>query len=117
LNKWWSPEGFVCTAIRIDLRPGGQYRIDMKKLDTGQEFYKFGTYLEVRPPEKLVYTWAWRGNDMTQAETRVTVEFLDLGGSTELVLKHELFPTDAERDSHDKGWNAVFARLQNHLQI
>ena len=74
----------------MDLRVGGAYRVHMRKPD-GTETRLVGVYREVDPPKKLVYTWAWETSP-EMGETLVTVEFLERGRATEVVLKHELFP-------------------------
>ena len=40
-------------------------------------------------------------------ETLVTIEFLDRGDSTEMILTHEMFPTEGLRDQHAQGWEAM----------
>lgn len=99
-------------VAELDLRVGGRFRIEMKHAK-GNVHCVVGTYREVRPPERLVYTWAWEGKDM--GETLVTVEFLDRGGSTEVRLTHELFPTSEMRDEHAKGWNGCLDHLAGVL--
>jgi uncharacterized protein YndB with AHSA1/START domain len=74
-------------------------------------FYLSGTYREVRAPERLVYTWRWERPEMDVGETLVTVEFHDLGGATEVIVTHELFPDEAARDRHQEGWSGCLARL------
>lgn len=59
LTQWWGPEGYATPSAEVDLRPGGRYRLGMKKLPDGEIFYLSGAYREVRAPEKLVYTWRW----------------------------------------------------------
>src|SRR6186713_2373241 len=27
--RWWGPEGFTCTSVDLDFRPGGRWRISM----------------------------------------------------------------------------------------
>ncbi len=56
------------------------------------------------------------GSEAHAGETLVTVEFRDLGASTEVVLTHELFPTDKTRDAHNQGWNGCLDRLVKVLQ-
>ena len=114
LKKWWGPHGYTTPSAEVDLRVGGAYRLAMKPPE-GTVFYLSGTYREVRPPERLVYTWNWEKHDMTMGETVVTVEFLDRGGSTEVVLTHEFFPNAARRDGHQKGWTACLERLEQAL--
>jgi uncharacterized protein YndB with AHSA1/START domain len=98
----------------VDLRPGGAYRLGMRKLPDGEVFYLTGTYREVRPPEKLVYSWRWEA-DPEKGDTLVTVEFHDRGGATEIVVTHELFPSQEVRDGHDKGWSGCLDKLAKVL--
>jgi uncharacterized protein YndB with AHSA1/START domain len=109
LKKWWGPDGFSTPGAEIDLRVGGTYRIAMKS-SHGNTYYLSGKYRAVQPPEKLVFTWRWEA-EPELGETLVTVEFLDRGGSTEVVLTHELFPTQKSRDEHEKGWSGSLERL------
>lgn len=99
--------------IQADVRPGGQYRLEV----VGDKLYRgSGTYKEVRPPEKLVFTWNWQHDDF--ADTLVTVEFRSLGGSgfTEVTLTHELLPTEKARAEHRQGWNDCFDMLERTLR-
>ncbi len=114
LKKWFGPVGYSTLIAEVDLRVGGQYRLGMRKLPNGEIFYLVGMYREVRPPEKLVYTWFWESQP-EQGETLVTVEFLARGNSTEVMVTHELFSTDKARDDHDKGWNSCLDRLPQAL--
>ena len=114
LKKWWGPEGYATPLAEVDLRVGGRYRLGMRKLPKGNLFYLVGTYREVRPPEKLVYTWVWEGQP-DLGETLVTVEFRDLGDATEVVLTHELFPNEKVRDDHNTGWSSCLDRLAKAL--
>jgi uncharacterized protein YndB with AHSA1/START domain len=113
LTQWFAPTDEYRTKVtELDVRVGGRYRVEMHSPE-GKIHCVTGTYREVRPPHKLVYTWAWEGQDMP--ETVVTVEFLDRGGSTEIALTHELFPTPEVRDEHAKGWTACLGRLVKAL--
>jgi uncharacterized protein YndB with AHSA1/START domain len=94
----------------VDLRVGGRYRFGMRQVPAGDIFYLTGTYREVTPPERLVYTWRWE-NEPDGAETLVTVEFHDRGAATEVVLLHEKFPNQHMRDEHNKGWSGCLDRL------
>ena len=114
LRKWWGPDGYETPIAEVDLRVGGAYRFGMRKLPDGDIFYLQGTYREVRPPERLVYTWRWEATPEL-GETLVTVEFHDRGGSTEVALTHELFPTDKARSDHEKGWNSILSQLTKAL--
>jgi len=75
LRRWWAPaEGMSLPAAEVDLRPGGRYRFTMRNAK-GEEFHLTGVYREVRPPERLVYTWRWEGTERDgDGETLVVVE-------------------------------------------
>jgi uncharacterized protein YndB with AHSA1/START domain len=55
LTKWFTPKPFETVQCEIDLRPGGMFRTVMRSPD-GEEFENIGTYLEVVPIERLVWT-------------------------------------------------------------
>jgi uncharacterized protein YndB with AHSA1/START domain/predicted enzyme related to lactoylglutathione lyase len=108
LRQWSCPVGFQVVEAQVDLRPGGAYRIGMRSPE-GNVFTTRGVYREVRPPERLSYTWQWE--DPAAVETLVTVEFHDYGQETELVLRHERFANAAGRDSHLSGWRGCLQNL------
>ena len=74
-----------------------------------------GVFREVRPPEKLVYTWIWGGGDMAGVESLVTIEFADLGTATELALTHERLPSERACELHEQGWTSSFDCLDESL--
>ena len=80
-------------------------------------------YREVRPPEKLVFTGSWTKDSENgpnlhpeSPETVVTVEFFAKGESTEVVLTHALFASNAVQHEHEVGWNGCFDLLGKKLQ-
>jgi uncharacterized protein YndB with AHSA1/START domain len=115
LRQWFCHEGYTTLSAEADLREGGGYRMVMKKDgDDSDPFHVEGTYEAVVPPEKLVFTWRW-SHMAGMNDTRVTVELHDAGGSTELVLTHELFQSEELRNEHNAGWDLVLKSLAAHL--
>src|SRR5881396_1722732 len=59
LTQWFRPLDGVSTA-ELDVRPGGKLRhtVDPPGQDPGPATI-VGTYLEVQPPERLVFTFGW----------------------------------------------------------
>ena len=75
-----------------------------------------GEFLEVNSPRKLVYTWTWEEpNEHAGIETQVTVEFLETGEGTELVLTHERFTKAEMKESHLGGWSGALSHLKEFL--
>lgn len=108
LARWWWPPRFATTSA-IDLRPGGTYSIRSADLPEHGVLAISGTFLEVAPPERLVYTWQWAGLD--QAETRVIIEFGETDGQTTIILTHERFASADEADNNRLGWQSCLDRL------
>ncbi len=113
MSHWCAPEGVECANIEVDLKVGGRYHLHMKAPDG--EYNARGVYKEIDAPNRLSYTWRWDEKEHDCGETLVTVEFNDLGGSTEVVLTHEGFPNGEARDGHDEGWTSCLARLESLL--
>jgi uncharacterized protein YndB with AHSA1/START domain len=100
-------------VLEADVRAGGSYRLEVQ----GDRLYRgWGTYRDVRPPERLVFTWNWEHDDFK--DTLVAVEFRALGesGSTEVTLTHELLPTEKARTEHRSGWRECFDMLARILR-
>ena len=114
LKRWWARPGFTVVDAQVDLRIGGGFRIQTRP-DVGNVFSVFGTYREVRPPERLVYTWAWQGTRMDGIETLVTVDFREVGEHTEVLLTHEGFSTEGDHMAHRDAWIGCFDRLTQTL--
>ena len=122
LRQWWAAaEGFTTPIAEVDLRVGGAYRLGMQAPGEPDPYLVGGTYLEVEPPERLVYTWAWKKKpsddpDWMPPVTLVTVEFHDRGESTEIVLTHEEFSDEHMRNEHSQGWNGCLDSLTRYLR-
>jgi uncharacterized protein YndB with AHSA1/START domain len=125
LEKWMCRDVPEHTIIhhQQDIRTGGRYRMEIRDPAKGETYWGQGTYREVTPPEKLVFTWAWSkdrpdGPSMHPGshETLVTVEFFARGDSTEVVLTHTGLGTAALRDDHKGGWNGCLDVLAKVLQ-
>jgi uncharacterized protein YndB with AHSA1/START domain len=112
LRQWSAPEGVTLQTAEVDLAVGGRYHLRMRSSE-GKEHNAVGTYREIDRPHRLVYTWSWEEEEYDVGETLVTVEFNDVGGSTEVVITHERFPTSQARDDHEQGWTSCLNRLES----
>jgi uncharacterized protein YndB with AHSA1/START domain len=108
LEHWLRPRGMSMTVRSLDARVGGSFCFD---LEDGNSM--IGIYLQIVPPEKLVYTWcdgAGQGR-----ETIVTLDFLDQGPVTEIVLTHEGLSTPERRTLAEGGWPSLLDALASVL--
>lgn len=114
LKRWWGPGRFTTPHAEIDLRPGGRYALVMQPPD-GAPLHLTGTYLQVRPPERLVYTWRWEDGVPETGETLVEVEFRDRGDQTEVIVVHRGFPEGSPQDPYRQGWQSGLSKLATVL--
>ena len=115
LRRWWASEpGWRSPSAEVDLRVGGRYRLSMGEPDGGPVHTVTGEYTEVRPPERLAYTWTWEGDPPEMdgsAGTLVTVEFAEDDGRTTVTVVHTGFATEQARDLHKGGWGGCLDSL------
>jgi uncharacterized protein YndB with AHSA1/START domain len=114
LARWFGPSADYSTVVpEFDFRVGGKYRLEIHHKG-GNVHRVGGTYREIQPPEKVVFTWRWDGETCTE-DSLVTLEFHDLGNSTELILTHEQLPNLEERNKHSQGWTGCLEQLDKFL--
>ncbi|BDU21672.1 SRPBCC family protein [Dyella sp. GSA-30] len=88
---WWVPKsaGMSLVSCDMDVRAGGTYRLVFSHPAFDQPMAFFGTYKEVTPNKRLVWT-----NEESDQGAVTTVTFEEQAGKT-LVTLHELYPTTA----------------------
>jgi uncharacterized protein YndB with AHSA1/START domain len=106
----------------LDVRPGGHYVMEVHDAADGKVYVGRGVFREVRPPERLVFTWGWTtkqpdGSEAPlHAESQVTVEFRAQGRGTEVILTHEFIQTEKLRKGTEKGWQGCLDALALALE-
>ncbi len=113
MGKWFTPAPLKPVEIAANPVAGGRYRIGMSQPD-GTVHVVAGQYVEVRPPERLVFTWAWQ-MEPPGPESLVTIDFFELGESTRVVLRHEHLETPELREDHRHGWEGCLDNLQVNI--
>ncbi len=116
LVGWWGPTGFAATSVSADATEGGAWRIRIHNAADGTGHWASGVYLEVVPPERLVFSFAWDEQGEQREDTLVTIVFADRDGKTEMTFHQAGFVTDASRDGHVEGWRESFDDLHAYLR-
>jgi uncharacterized protein YndB with AHSA1/START domain len=109
LMAWWGPKGAHCSEARVDLRPGGAYRIANQFAD-GTLVWIIGEFEEVEPPHRLVFSWRVEPGPPTRE--RVAVSFAPVSEGTEVVIRHERISDAGLRDGHESGWSECLDGLE-----
>jgi uncharacterized protein YndB with AHSA1/START domain len=97
--RWWAPKsmGVPLLSCEMDVRAGGQYRLEFGHDASSSMGVFFGRYIEVIPYSRIVWT---NDEDVNGAVTTVTFE--EKGGRT-LLTFHELYPSKQALDSAIEG--------------
>ena len=114
LVKWWGPQGMQVPEHSLDVRAGGAWRTTMRGGD-GSDHICSGTYEELDPPHRLVFTWAWEQDGQRGHETRVTIRFEPDGDKTRMFFEQRLFESEEATRLHNEGWTSSFGCLDECL--
>jgi uncharacterized protein YndB with AHSA1/START domain len=107
-KRWWAPKsmGMSLLSCEMDVRVGGKYRLEFEH----EAMAFFGTYLEVTPHSRLV----WTNEEGGEGGPVTTVTFEEKAGKTLLVM-HELYPSKAALDA--AGTGAADAMVETFAQL
>jgi uncharacterized protein YndB with AHSA1/START domain len=118
--EWWGPEHFDNPVCELDPRPGGAILIHMRAPD-GAVYPMTGTFEEVVPPERLVFSAAAIDeNGAPYLEDRTTVTFTEEGGKTKMTLRAAITRATPEAagalGGMEEGWNQSLDKLTAYLE-
>ncbi|WP_326654091.1 MULTISPECIES: SRPBCC domain-containing protein [unclassified Streptomyces] len=104
-EKWLSWMG---RDGEFDFTRDGAYRTRV----TGEHIAS-GRFLEIAPPERLVFTWGWEGGDLAVPPGSTTVEITlePVADGTLLRLIHRGLPSPEACAAHREGWVHYVERL------
>lgn len=107
-RRWWVPKsmGMSLLSCEMDVRVGGKYRLEFEP----DAVAFFGTYLEVTPHSRLV----WTNEEGGEGGPVTTVTFEEKGGKTLLVM-HELYSSKEALDA--AGTGAADATVETFAQL
>jgi uncharacterized protein YndB with AHSA1/START domain len=116
MAQWWGPHGFTNPVCEVDVRPGGAIRILMRA-PSGVDHLMTGTFREIAPPERLVFTAIAMDEDGNFAlETLTTVSFAERDGKTTLTVHARVIRATEKAvrmlAGMDAGWSQSLERLE-----
>src|SRR5688500_2283177 len=107
-RRWWVPKsmGMSLRSCAMDVRVGGKYRLEFEP----DAVAFFGTYLEVTPHSRLV----WTNEEGGEGGPVTTVTFEEKGGKTLLVMRER----HASKEALDAaGTGAADALVETFAQL
>lgn len=117
LAQWWGPRKYATIIDRYELRPGGVWRFINRSAD-GEDFAFNGVFQEIKPPERLVYTFEYEG---TPGHVILETTTLVARGSQTLMTVVDLFKSMEDLDGMidagmEEGMNESMEKLDELLE-
>ena len=122
LAHWWTPFGFAAHVMKMEVRAGGSFHIELQTPD-GQRIPARGTYLKISAPEMIVLRGPDKAEDACGAgippNAVVTITFEESGNKTKLSL-HTQFNVSIEKQAaseagYYQGWESALIALERYL--
>lgn len=119
-NAWLNPEmlkkfmtpgpGMTVPRASTDAKKGGRFDIIMQGGDN--ELPHAGTYKEIDPHSRIVFTWE---SPFSVDDSTVTLTFAPEGEGTHVTLSQVRFLDAETRDNHEGGWKSILNALDAAL--
>jgi uncharacterized protein YndB with AHSA1/START domain len=118
MKRWFSPEGCSVPEATVDFRPGGVCEICMR-LPDGQDFWSKGQYIEIAPPQRLVFESAVIVDGERKFAARTTVTFEAEGVGTRMTVRqaYEIFDPAFQNavEGSAEGWRTTLDKLEREV--
>ena len=116
IKQWFGPRPHSIADARCDLQIDGDWCFVMNDSETQREQLE-GKYLAIEENAKLIFSWRHvkqlaDGQRHETAYSKVTVDFIDCGDSTQIDLCHEAIKEEDGRLGVGRGWHACFEHIQ-----
>ena len=114
ISKWLMPgEGVIVPSPKIEPVVDGRFDLAMKVGDNLLPHK--GVYKKIDRPNELEFTWnSPHGTDGLDTIVNITFEAIH-ENKTKVILKHDLFPSEEQRDNHNGGWNRILNCLNEQI--
>ncbi|HVQ01901.1 MAG TPA: SRPBCC family protein [Burkholderiaceae bacterium] len=110
MAKWLPPHGFTGKVHEMDARVGGRYRMSFTNFSNGQSHSFGGTYVELKPNERLRYTDVFDDPNLPgEMMTTVTLKAVSCG--VELRVVQEGIPAMIPVEQCYLGWQQSLTLL------
>lgn len=108
--SWLPPYGYLCTVHELDAKVGGRHRMSFRNFTTGEGHSFGGTYVELVPGKRLVYTDKF-DNPNLPGEMRVIVSLKAVSVGTEVNIEQEGVPDVIPPEACYLGWQDSLHKL------
>jgi uncharacterized protein YndB with AHSA1/START domain len=110
MAKWLPPNGFTSKVHHLDAKIGGTYRMSFTNFTTGKSHSFGGTYLELKPHERIRYTDKFDAPGLP-GEMQTTITLNQVFCGTELNITQEGMPAAIPIEACYLGWQESLTLL------
>ena len=103
MAKWLPPNGFTGEVDHLDAKVGGTYKMSFTNFTTGKSHSFGGTYLELKPRERIRYTDKFDDPNLA-GEMQTTIILKQVFCGTELNITQEGIPAAIPAEACYLGW-------------
>jgi uncharacterized protein YndB with AHSA1/START domain len=115
MAKWLPPNGFTCKVHHLDAKVGGSYKMSFTNFTTGKSHSFGGTYLELKPYERIRYTDKFDDPHMP-GEIQTTITLRKVLCGTEVSIVQEGVPGIIPAEMCYLGWQESLVLLQKLVE-
>lgn len=115
MAKWLPPHGFTGTVHQIDARVGGGYRMSFENFGTGKSHSFGGTYVELKPGERIRYTDRFEDPAMP-GDIQVSITLRNVACGTELEIVQAGLPAAIPVEFCYLGWQESLSQLAHLVE-
>jgi uncharacterized protein YndB with AHSA1/START domain len=110
LAKWLPPNGYTCKVHEMNAVVGGSYKMSFTNFSTGKSHSFGGTYLELKPHERIRYTDKFDDPNLPgEMVTTITLKKVSCG--TEVTIVQEGIPSAIPAEACYLGWQESLTLL------
>jgi len=115
MSKWLPPHGFTCKVHHFEPKVGGTFRMSFTNFTSGNSHAFGGTYLELKPHERIRYTDKFDDPNLP-GEIQVTVALKKVTCGTELNIEQSGVPAVIPAEACYLGWQESLGQLASLVE-
>lgn len=118
LKQWWKPSENKLVKVDQQVQEGGDIRYGFEGQNGQTSLIITGKYSEVKPDEKLVYSWNWdvSADGVSKSDHQLNISFLANGDQSKIKVEQDNFENEESVTPHKEGWVKALDALDNFLK-
>lgn len=118
LKQWWKPSENKLVKVEQQVQEGGDIRYEFEGQNGQTSLIITGKYSEVKPDEKLVYSWNWdvSADGVSKSDHHLNISFLANGDQSKIKVEQDNFENEESITPHKEGWVKALDALDNFLK-